>query len=166
MFDSFAFLAWAIPIGLGATAFMDITALVRKSLAGTPLPDYALVGRWLAHMPRGRFRHSSIAAAAPIPGERLTGWTVHYLTGIAFAALLLVFFGPDWVHHPVPGPALAVGIVSVAAPFLLMQPGMGAGLASRRSPSPNAARLRSLVTHTIFGLGLYAAGWITHLLAR
>jgi hypothetical protein len=37
---------------------------------------------------------------------------------------------------------------------------MGAGIAARRAPRPNAARLQSLITHTIFGLGLYAAGLI------
>jgi hypothetical protein len=42
-----------------------------------------------------------------------------------------------------------------------MQPGMGAGIAARRTPRPSAARFQSVVTHTIFGLGLYAAGWLT-----
>ena len=56
-------------------------------------------------------------------------------------------------------PPLAVGIGSVAAPFLVMQPGMGAGIAARRTPRPGAARFQSLVTHAIFGLGLYATGW-------
>jgi hypothetical protein len=40
---------------------------------------------------------------------------------------------------------------------------MGAGIAASRTPSPAAARLRSLVTHGIFALGLYAAGWVTTL---
>ena len=39
-----------------------------------------------------------------------------------------------------------------------MQPGMGAGIAASRTPRPAAARLHSLVTHAIFGIGLYAAG--------
>jgi hypothetical protein len=45
-----------------------------------------------------------------------------------------------------------------------MQPGMGAGVAASRTPRPATARLHSLVTHGIFGLGLYAAGWATSLL--
>ena len=35
--------------------------------------DLGLVGRWLGHMPRGRFRHDSIARAPFISGERLIG---------------------------------------------------------------------------------------------
>jgi Protein of unknown function (DUF2938) len=61
-------------------------------------------------------------------------------------------------------PALLVGIGTVAAPFLLMQPGMGAGIAASRTPRPAAARVQSLLTHFIFGVGLYGAGWIANLL--
>jgi len=153
-------------IGAGATAVTDLWAIARKRLLGVPPPDYGLVGRWLAHMAlSGRLRHDRIAAALPIRGERLIGWTAHYLTGIVFASLLLAIGGEAWIREPTLGPALLVGIGTVTAPFLLMQPGMGAGIAARRTPRPAAARLQSLVTHTIFGLGLYAAGQAARLLS-
>ena len=145
--------------GLGATAVMDLWGLVRRPLLGIPAPDYGLVGRWLGHMSRGRFRHGSIAKSAPVRGEQLLGWTAHYLTGIAFAAVLTGTWGLAWIRHPTVGPALIVGIGTVAAPFLLVQPGMGAGIAASRTPRPAAARIQSLVTHAVFGLGLYTAGW-------
>jgi len=145
-------------IGAGATMVMDLWAIARKRMLGIAMPNYGLVGRWLALMPRGRFRHASIAAAQPVRGERLIGWSFHYLTGIAFAAILPGLWGSGWIHRPTLAPALIVGIGTVAAPFLLMQPGMGAGIAARRTPRPAAARLQSLVTHAIFGLGLYLAG--------
>ena len=37
---------------------------------------------------------------------------------------------------------------------------MGAGVAASRTPHPNAARLRSVVTHTVYGVGLYLAAEI------
>jgi hypothetical protein len=148
-------------IGLIATATTDLWAITRKHLLGNPLPDFALVGRWIGHFARGRFRHERIAAAAPITGERLIGWTAHYFIGIAFAALLPAIWGRQWLESPTLRPALIVGIATVAAPFLLMQPGMGAGIAASRTPRPKAARLQSIVTHTIFGLGLYAGAFIT-----
>ena len=154
----------ALLIGAGATAVMDIWAVARKQLLGIPSLNYALVGRWLAYMARGRFRHDPIAATPAVRGERLIGWTAHYLIGMAFAAILLAVWGLDWARHPTIGPALIVGIGSVAAPFLVMQPAMGAGVAASRTPRPAAARLQSLVTHGIFGLGLYAAGWMASLL--
>ena len=150
--------------GVGATAVTDIWAIARKRLLGISLPDYGLVGRWLAYLPRGRFRHEPIAASPPLRGERLIGWTAHYLIGIAFAAILLALWGLEWARQPTLGPALIVGIGSVAAPFLLMQPGMGAGIAASRTPRPAAARLQSLATHAIFGLGLYATAWVNYFL--
>jgi hypothetical protein len=154
----------AILIGAGATAFLDLWSAARTWLLGTPAPDYALVGRWLAHLARGRLFHDAIAKSAPVRGERLIGWIAHYVTGIAFAAVLLMLWGNGWARSPTLIPALVVGIGSVAAPFLLMQPCMGAGLAARRTPDPGGARRRSLMTHAIFGLGLYAAGWAASLI--
>ncbi|MFP2769316.1 DUF2938 domain-containing protein [Oceanisphaera sp. KMM 10153] len=144
--------------GIGATAVMDLWGIVRKPLLGIPLPNYGMVGRWLAHMTHGQFRHDSIAISSSIRGEHIIGWTAHYLTGIGFAALLIGIWGESWVHNPTISPALAVGIGTVAAPFLLMQPGMGAGIAASRTQHPASARLQSLITHAVFGLGLYASG--------
>ena len=45
------------------------------------------------------------------------------------------------------------------APFLLMQPCMGAGIAASRTPHPASARVHSLINHAVFGLGLYLFGW-------
>jgi hypothetical protein len=35
-------------------------------------------------------------------------------------------------------------------------------MAASRTPAPNAARLQSLLTHAVFGLGLYLGGWVSH----
>jgi len=153
------YLVCTLLVGLGATVVMDIWGIARKRLLGLAPMNYGLVGRWLAHLARGRFRHDRIAASPAVRGEGLIGWTAHYLIGIAFAAVLLAIWGLQWARHPTIGPALIVGIGSVAAPFLVMQPGMGAGIAASRTPRPSAARIQSLVTHAIFGLGLYGAGW-------
>ncbi|MFS8972988.1 DUF2938 domain-containing protein [Cupriavidus necator] len=164
--EAVEFLLAALLIGAGATLVMDAWTVVRKRMLGVPALDYALVGRWLGWLARGRLRHQPIAASAPVRGERLLGWVAHYLTGIAFAAILLGCWGMEWARLPTLGPALVVGIGSVAAPFLLMQPAMGAGIAASRTPRPNVARVHSLVTHAVFGLGLYVAGWVVSLLAE
>jgi hypothetical protein len=149
----------AVLIGAGATALLDVYGVMRGWLTGSAMPDYAPVGRWAAHMTRGRFVHDAIGRSAPAAGERAIGWGAHYLIGVMFAGVLLVVW-PDWAREPALLPALIVGIGSVAAPFLLMQPGMGAGFFASRTPNPRAARIRSLTTHTIFALGLYASGWL------
>lgn len=151
--------------GIGATVVMDSWGLARQPLFGIPAPNYGLLGRWVGHMAHGKFRHDSIAATSPIPGELLLGWTTHYLTGIAFAAILIHIWGLEWLRQPTIAPAMIIGIATVAAPFLLMQPGMGAGMAASRTPNPGAARIQSLITHAVFGFGLYVAGWMSHFLS-
>jgi hypothetical protein len=147
----------AILIGAGATAFLDLASSLRTWFFGTPAANYALVGRWLAHAARGRIVHEAIAKSPAAKGERLIGWSAHYAIGVAFAAALLTAW-PHWASQPTLAPAMFVGMGSVLAPFLVMQPGMGAGFFASLTPDPNAARLRSLITHALFGLGLYLAG--------
>lgn len=150
----------AVLMGAGATALIDLWSIVRRRVFGIPSLNYAFVGRWFAHLFRGRFRHDSIAATKPVPGEAIVGWVVHYLTGIVFAAMLLALVGPHWQQRPTLLPALSFGIATLIAPFFVMQPGMGAGIASSRTPRPWTARIQSLITHAIFGCGLYAGGWL------
>ena len=158
--DELVIVAGTVVLGIGATALLDVWSVVRARVLHVPSLDYALVGRWLAWLPRGRWRHDPIAATPAVHGERLLGWTAHYLIGIAFAAVLVAIAGVEWVRRPTPGPALIVGLGSVAAPFLVLQPALGAGVAARRTSRPAWARLHAVVSHAIFGLGLYATGCV------
>ena len=160
------FLLPAVVIGVGATAVMDLWGIVQKRFLGMQPLNYCLLGRWIGHFPRGRFVHDNIAHASRVRGECPLGWSAHYAIGITFAALLLLRWGSGWARNPSVAPALVVGIGTVVAPFFLLQPGMGAGIAASKTPRPNVARLRSLATHTVFGLGLYVAGWCWAFLSR
>jgi hypothetical protein len=150
----------AILIGVGATLVMDAWAVVLKQF-GVPSLNFALLGRWIGHLPRGRFRHESIAQAPPVRGERVLGWSAHYLIGVSFAALLLGTFGLAWARSPSPRPALLIGVLTVAAPLFVLQPAMGAGIASSKTPRPVFNCLKSVVTHTVYGIGLYLAALAT-----
>jgi hypothetical protein len=153
----------ALAIGVGATAVMDVWAVALKRFWCIPSLNLAMVGRWLGHLPRGTFTHVNIAQAAPVRDEAILGWTAHYVIGVLFAAMLLALVGQEWVQGPTFAPALLAGLASVAAPFCILQPGMGAGLAASKTPHPAAARLRSLMAHMAFGIGLYLAAllWST-----
>ena len=126
------FLTCTVVIGAGATAVMDLWTVVRARLLGGRMPDYAWLGRWLA-------------ASRAAPYERAIGWAAHYFIGMTFAAVLLAIWGVEWARQPTLAPALIVGIGSVAAPILI-----------------GTARLQSVVTHAVFGFGLYAAAWLPY----
>lgn len=142
-------------IGAGGAALMDGWALVARRAFNVQGLDYALLGRWIGHFPHGRFVHERIAAAQPVRGERALGWAAHYAIGIGFAGLLLAIWGLDWARSPTIVPPMAVGFATIAGPWLVMQPGMGLGIAASRAARPGATRIRNLVTHAVYGLGLY-----------
>ena len=146
-----------IVMGVVAAALMDAWGLLLRRGFGIPTLDYAMLGRWIGHMPRGRFVHQRIGAAAPVPGERPIGYLAHYGIGVGFAVVLLLVAGHEWAQAPTLWPALAVGLGTIVAPWFVMQPGLGAGVAGSRTPNPGATRLRNLATHTVYGVGLYLA---------
>ncbi len=143
-------------IGVGATLMMDLWALVLRRF-GVPSLDFALLGRWIGHLPRGRLIHPGIAKSPPVRGERLLGWSAHYAIGISFALLLVATFGLEWARAPSLLPALLIGVITVVAPLLILQPALGAGIASSKTKRPVFNSIKSLGTHAIYGLGLYLA---------
>jgi len=156
-------MATVVAIGVGATLAMDIWSVILKYW-GIPSLNYAFVGRWAGHLCRGRLSHPNIAQATPVRGELQLGWTIHYLVGIAFSALLVGIFGMEWLHRPTWLPAIAIGMVTLVFPFFVMQPAMGAGIAASRTPTPLKSCLRSLAAHAVFGCGLYLSAETLRLL--
>ena len=147
----------AVVVGLGATFFMDVWALFMKRAFNIPLANYCLVGRWLRHMREGTFMHASIAAAPQKRSECAVGWIAHYVIGIVYALLLVAVVSGSWLVQPTLLPAMLFGIGSVLVPYLIMQPSFGLGIAASKTPQPTQARLRSLMAHTSFGVGLYVS---------
>lgn len=157
------FLLRSVLIGAGATLTMDVWSATLRRFGIASL-NLAFLGRWLAHIPRGRLIHQRIADATPVRGELWLGWCAHYSIGITFAALLLTLFGLQWGRSPTLAPALIVGIITVLAPWFVLQPGIGAGVASSRTKAPAFNALKSLVSHTVFGFGLFFSAHATALL--
>ena len=82
MNDTLTFFAAATAIGIGGSAAIDLwSAGLRRTFHVSTL-DYAMLGRWLGHIPRGTFAHKRIASAAAVPGERPLGWLAHYSIGM------------------------------------------------------------------------------------
>ncbi len=142
-------------VGIGATLFMDLWAVLLERAFRFSPPNYCLVGRWVSHMPEGTFRHESIAASPKKRLECAVGWAVHYVVGVAYALVFVALASASWLARPTAAPALLFGVATVLVPFLVMQPSFGMGIAAARTPKPTQARLRSLMAHTAYGVGLY-----------
>jgi hypothetical protein len=153
-------------VGVGATAVMDLWNLLVKYALGIPSLDYCLLGRWFGHMLDGTARHASIAAAAEKPFECVLGRIAHYTIGVILGVVFVALAPSDWLVRPSVMPPLIFGIVTVAFPFLIMQPSFGLGVAASKVPNPTQARLKSLMSHTAYGLGLYVCALVAGLVVR
>jgi hypothetical protein len=141
-------------VGIGATFAMDIWSFILKLFKISSL-DYRFVGRWIGNIPNGQFFHKGIMNSPAIKHELIIGWVSHYLIGISFAYMLLFIYGKGWFAKPMLFPALVIGIATIVAPFFLMQPAFGLGIAGANVPEPDILRLKSFMAHVIYGIGLY-----------
>lgn len=162
--EELEFVIRAVLIGVGATVLLDVWNLLLKRLFGVPSLSMGMLGRWFGHFPRGHFMHDGIAKAPPVRSEGVIGWCIHYAIGMTWAALLLAIWGLGWARRPTLLPAMIVGLATLVAPFFIMQPGMGLGIAASKAPRPNVARLKSIASHTVYGVGLYGSAILSALL--
>lgn len=145
----------AIAIGMGATLLIDLWALLLRKAFDVRSLNLCLLGRRVLHIPSGRIAHESIAVTPARAHECAIGWTTHYMIGATFAVVFVWLASSGWLARPTLLPALAFGLATVLVPFFTMQPALGLGIASSKTPHPNKARLKSVMTHTVFGLGLW-----------
>jgi hypothetical protein len=147
-------------VGVGGTIVLDLYALIMSRALGLPATNWAMVGRWFGNMAQGQFVQVAMSEAAPFKGELAIGWIAHYAIGICYGLLLLALCGKVWLERPTLLPPMILAWVLLVAPYLVMMPGMGMGIAGSRTPKPNITRLKSVMGHSVFGLGMYATGWL------
>lgn len=143
-------------IGVGGTIVLDLWALFTTRVMGVPATNWAMVGRWLGNIPRGQFVQTAISQAEPVKGELAIGWIAHYVIGIGYGLLVLTFWGIVWLERPTLLPPMILVWVLLVVPYFIMMPGMGMGIAGARTPKPNITRLKSVMGHSVFGVGMYA----------
>ena len=146
-------------IGLGGTLAMDIWAVLLNRVAGQPLPNWANPGRWFGHVFRGRIFHDDIGAVEPVTQELALGWLLHYGAGVIYGVIWAMIAGTTWLAAPTFFPVWVFAILTIAAGWYLLQPGMGLGWAASKTANPWKARIMGLLAHTAFGLGM----WVTAL---
>ena len=150
-----------IVIGVGATLTVDIWNYF-LGLFNIKSLDYRFVGRWIGNFVNGKFYHSNIMMTPPIQNELFIGWTAHYLIGISFSFVLIILFGNEWLEKPLLVPAIIIGLATVIAPLFIMQPALGFGIASSNLPNPIVRVLKSIITHLVYGTGLYLSALLVN----
>lgn len=149
-----------ILLGIFATVIIDIWTVFSNRVLTFPRTNWAMVGRWLGHIPNGILIHNPVSSAPRIKYESVIGWLFHYFIGIVYAALYAVFV--VWVleNKPTLLSAWAFGLVTILSPWFILQPSLGLGICAIKAPKPNMVRLQNFSIHSIFGLALFY-GWVS-----
>lgn len=155
-----------ILIGIGATIILDLWAVFLNKVFGIPITNWAMVGRWVGHMTSRTLVQKDLGNVSPISYELALGWLVHYIIGISYIVIIVLFEGLGWLSQPTIFPALFISWLLLIAPFFIMMPCMGAGIAGANTPNPTKTRLISITGHTIFGLGIFISAVCLNLLMR
>lgn len=157
MFD----LIWrGILIGIGATVVMDIWAVVFSFFLGQERPNWGLIGRWVWHLQNGQIFHDDIEQSLPYQREIMLGWAFHYVIGIIYGVLFAFCVGVFWFISPTFLPAWIFGMVTILAGWLILQPGIGIGLAASNLSNANTVRISNIIAHTFFAVGMYGTAFL------
>ncbi len=148
-------------IGIGATLILDFWNYL-LSLFDIKSLDYRFIGRWIGNFVNGKFYHSNIMKAPPVKNELFIGWAAHYLIGISFSFVLIILYGNEWLEKPLLVPAIIIGLATVIAPLFIMQPALGFGIASSNLPKPIIRVFKSIITHLVYGTGLYLSALLVN----
>ena len=138
---------------------MDVWAVVLGRVFGQPMPNWAMPGRWLGHIPSGIIFHDDIGKSTAVAGERALGWFLHYGVGIAYGVVFAFLAGAVWVNDPSFLPIWVFSILTISAGWFLLQPGMGLGWAASKTPKPWKTRGLGLVAHSWFAIGMWGVAF-------
>lgn len=146
--------------GLGATILTDIVGVLRQGWRTTH-GFYCLVGRWIGSLRQSGLAHHDIRTSAPIAAEAPLGWTAHIILGIAYGICFAFLFGASAFDMPQLWQGLSIGLFTVLVPWLIFQPLFGWGFAMAKAPEPWKLRMKGVITHTVFGLGIWICAVMT-----
>lgn len=141
--------------GIVATAILDLWQQLLRLSAGIPGSDWAIIGRWFAYLPRGRFVHTGITQTPPFPNELAIGWAAHYVVGIAYGFIYVTLIVLVLASTPNLVNGLVFGAVSTVVAWFIMMPGLGAGIFAHKTDTAVRSSILAFLAHVVFGLGLF-----------
>ena len=123
------------------------------------IPDL-LTGRWFGLMAEGHFVDSDIAEAPPISHEMAIAAPMQYAIGYTLGIVYLLVISVLGLSRRGLIKAIGFGLCMNLLPWLLMFPAIGYGWFGTHGPPGTRLFLSSVVTHCIYGIGLWLAASI------
>ena len=142
-------------IRLTGTALMDVWVIFLKRVFDIAPPNWAMLGRWVAHLKSGKVFHDDIAEALAFSSENLVGWIFHYFVGFIYVVIFMLLVGKEWLSELTLLPVWLYAISTILVGWFLLHPGLGLGMALAKTENPFKGRWMGLMTHSVFGLGMW-----------
>lgn len=148
----------AVILGVMSTVAIDIWASFSNRVLKFPRTNWGMVGRWVAHIPSGKFVHHPISSSPARKYEFIIGWAFHYVIGVIYASIYFALVVAAASNSPTLLTAWFFGLVTTLSPWFIMQPALGMGVCAVKVPKPNLVRIQNIIIHSIFGISLYYSG--------
>lgn len=151
-------ISWrSVLVGVVSTFTMDLlTAIAYRLRLTAPLSPH-LIGRWFVSVARAQPYHADIARAPAVNHELAIAIPIHYTIGVALASAYL--WGMSELGWPRRNLVVAVafGLCTSVLPWFLMFPSMGYGFFGAHGPAGTRLFVSSLLSHALFGVGIWVA---------
>ncbi|WP_115718006.1 DUF2938 family protein [Gallaecimonas mangrovi] len=149
-------IGFSLVVGIGSTVVLDLWVTLVKKVLDIPPTNWGMVGRWIGGLAQGKLVLDTRNDKQPNTYEKALGWAFHYLIGIGYAVMLLLFWGPGFASHPTVLPIFIIGVVvSTLAGLAILMPAMGGGFFASNTPNPKATYLYLIIAHCAFAIGQY-----------
>lgn len=152
----------SVRTGILATVTMDVLSIVALKLGFVAFLPPRLIGRWFALMARGQFVHTDLGHTAPVDNEMAIAVPMHYAIGTTLAVVYLFLSSALAISPRSLIVALGFALCTTLLPWLLMFPATGYGWFGTHGPPGTRLFLSSLVTHCVYGIGLWLGVSILH----
>jgi hypothetical protein len=144
-------------IGCRATAFLDLWSLFLRLAFRAPCPTSAWSSRWFSHMSKAGYQgmHPLRLPHRCIPNARSAGSPTYVIGAFNGLAIVSVRIRRLGLAKPTIMPALIIGLVTVLPAIPHHATRVRAWPCGIPSTQSMHARIRTLLSHTVFGIGLY-----------
>ena len=143
-------------VGIFSCLVMDLWQRLVKLTYGINPSDWGIIGRWLIMLIlKQKIYNPNIEKEKSYKNELIIGWVFHYFVGVVYGVFFAFLAGPDWIAAPTFPPAFIYALATIAGGWFLLHPGLGLGWAVSKVEHPNRVRMLGLLSHNVFGLGLW-----------
>ena len=139
-------------VGIFACFLMDIWQQLLRLVAGIPISNWSVVGRWFfITLKTGKIYNPMILDVPKVKRETMIGWLVHYSVAIGYALVFWLLMEDYGIFSATLLDGFLFGAASVVVPWFFFMPILGKGFLAIKTPAPLLACSLAIWSHVVIG---------------